>query len=56
MLVDGVWYFVALALVNCLNMLFYRVTPPGLDQIQVPLIVLRLRLSVNHFAIPDRRV
>jgi len=34
LLVDGVWYFAALALVNCLNMLFYRVTPPGLDQIQ----------------------
>ncbi|KAJ7497055.1 hypothetical protein FB451DRAFT_1209893 [Mycena latifolia] len=33
MLVDGVWYFVALALVNCLNVGFYRATPLA-DEVQ----------------------
>ncbi|KAJ6558497.1 hypothetical protein DFH09DRAFT_1036991 [Mycena vulgaris] len=33
MLVDGLWYFVALALVNCLNVGFYRATPLA-DEVQ----------------------
>jgi hypothetical protein len=33
MLADGVWYFVVLALINLLNVVFYRAT--SLEDVQV---------------------
>lgn len=55
MLVDGVWYFVALALVNFLNLGFYRRTPRASQlEIQVLDLILLLLFLLILYARPPR--